>query len=532
MQAYLKPGSYEQKGEEARMNSLFGAYSLSDMIKTTLGPKGMDKILKPVGAGPKDGKIIVTNDGATILSHVHCDNSTAKVLIDISKTQDEEVGDGTTTVCVFAGELLREAEKLLAQRIHPQIIIDGWRLAREAALATLRKNARDNSGQASFQDDLMNVARTTISSKLLTYEKEHFAKLAVDAVLRLKSSTNLELIQIIKKLGCSLKDSYLDEGFILEKSISVGCPHFKEKAKIMLANTPMDYDKIKIFGTRVKVDSMDKVAEIESEEKEKMRRKVDKMLAYKPDVFINRQLVYNFPEQLFADQGVMVIEHADFEGIERLSKSLGAEILSTFDSPELAPKVLGFAETVEEIMIGEDKVIKFSGCRLNQASTIVLRGSSSHLLDEAERSLHDALCVLVKTIENKKVIYGGGNAEVSMANSVEELATKVCGKKSLAIEAYARALKRLPTIMAENGGYDATELVTNLAFQIRNGNATAGLNMNEGIIGDMKQMGITECLRVKECAVTSASEAAEMILRVDKVVYNAPRQRTKDGCHN
>lgn len=532
MQPYLKPGSYEQKGEEARMNSLFGAYSLADMIKTTLGPKGMDKILKPVGAGPRDGKIIVTNDGATILSHVHCDNSTAKVLIDISKTQDEEVGDGTTTVCVFAGELLREAEKLLAQHIHPQIIIDGWRLAREAALATLRKNARDNSGNAAFQEDLMNVARTTISSKLLTYEKEHFAKLAVDAVMRLKGANNLELIQIIKKLGCSLKDSYLDEGFILEKQISVGCPRIKERAKIMLANTPMDYDKIKIFGTRVKVDSMDKVAEIESEEKEKMRQKVQKMLKYKPDVFINRQLVYNFPEQLFADAGVMVIEHADFEGIERLSKSLGAEILSTFDSPESADKVLGYATTVSETMIGEDKVLKFSGCKLNQASTIVLRGSSSHLLDEAERSLHDALCVLVKTIENKRVIYGGGNAEVSMANAVEELATKICGKKSLAIEAYARALKRLPTIIAENGGYDATELVTNLAYQIRSGNASAGLNMSEGTIGDMKELGITECMRVKECAVNSATEAAEMILRVDKVVYNAPRQRTKDGCHN
>ena len=532
MQPYLKPGSYEQKGEEARMNSLFGAYSLSDMIKSTLGPKGMDKILKPVGAGPKGGKIIVTNDGATILSHVHCDNSTAKVLIDISKTQDEEVGDGTTTVCVFAGELLREAEKLLSQKIHPQVIIDGWRLAREVALTTLKKIARDNSENEHFNEDLLNIARTTISSKLLTYEKEHFAKLAVDAVMRLKGQTNLELIQIIKKLGSSLKESYLDEGFILEKQISIGCPHKKEKAKIMLANTPMDYDKIKIFGTRVKVDSMDKVAEIEAEEKEKMKKKVDKMLAYKPDIFINRQLIYNYPEQLFADAGVMVIEHADFEGIERLSKSLGAEILSTFDSPQESNKVLGFAETVEEVLIGEDKVIKFSGCKLNQASSIVLRGSSSHLLDEAERSLHDALCVLVKTIENKKVIYGGGNAEVTMANAVEELATRVSGKKSLAIEAYAKALKRLPMIIAENGGYDATELVTNLAYQIRNGNVTAGLNMNEGIIGNMKELGITECLRVKECAIVSASEAAEMILRVDKVVYCAPRQREKEGLHN
>ena len=299
------------------MNSLFGAYSLSDMIKTTLGPKGMDKILRPVGAGPKDSKLIVTNDGATILGHVHCDNSTAKVLIDISKTQDEEVGDGTTTVCVFAGELLREAEKLLAQRIHPQIIIDGWRLAREAALNTLRTNAIDNSENADFAEDLMNVARTTISSKLLTYEKEHFARLAVDAVMRLNGQTNLELIQIIKKLGSSLRDSYLDEGFVLEKQISIGCPHRKEKARIMLANTPMDTDKIKIFGSRVRVDSMAKVAEIEQAEKEKMKAKVAKIVSHGINCFVNRQLIYNYPEQLFAEAGVPIMEVVDMEGLSQ-----------------------------------------------------------------------------------------------------------------------------------------------------------------------------------------------------------------------
>ena len=532
MENYLKPGSYSQKGEEARINSLFGAYALSDMVKTTLGPKGMDKILRPYNAGPKDSKIIVTNDGATILSHVHIDNSAAKVLIDISKTQDEEVGDGTTTVCVMAGELLREAEKLLAQRLHPQVIIEGWRKARDVALETLRSRGKDNFGTERFQQDLLNISRTTISSKLLTYEKEHFAQLAVKAVLRLQGSNNLELIQITKCLGGSLKDSYLDEGFILEKRISVGCPHRKEKARVLLCNTPLDYDKIKIHGTRVKVDSMDKVAEIEAAEKEKMKAKVERMLAYKPDVFINRQLVYNYPEQLFSDQGVMVIEHADFEGIERLSKALGAEILSTFDAPETADAVLGYCDLIEEVMLGEEKIIKFSGCKLNEACSVVLRGSSSHLLDEAERSLHDALCVLVKTIESKKTIYGGGNSEIAMANAVEDLARTIQGKQALAVEAFARALKRIPMIIAENGGYDANDLVQNISHGLRNGNDAAGLDMEEGRVGDMKAMGVTECMRVKEQALISATEAAEMILRVDKIVYCAPRQREKAGTHN
>lgn len=533
MQGILKAGAYEQRGEEARVNALFGAYSLADTIKSTLGPKGMDKILTPYGAGPKDQKIIVTNDGATILSHIHVDNSAAKLLVDISKAQDEEVGDGTTTVCVFAGELLKEAEKLLAQKIHPQLVIAGWRKARDCALDTLKKIARDKSQNAeTFKEELTNIARTTISSKLLNYEKEHFADLAVKAVMRLKGANNLELIQIIKKLGGTLADSYLDDGFILEKSISIGCPRRKEKAKILVANTPMDYDKIKIFGTKVKTDSMDRVAEIEAAEKAKMKEKVDRILAYAPDVFINRQLVYNYPEQLMAEKGVMVIEHADFEGIERLSKALGAEILSTFDAPDTASKALGFAATIEETMIGEDKVIKFSGCKQGEACSVVLRGSSSHLLDEAERSLHDALCVLVRTIENHKTLLGGGNSEIHMANAVDDLAKTAEGKTALAIQSYARALRRLPMILAENGGYDASELVQNLSAAIRKGESAMGLDMNEGTLGSMEKLGITECFRVKEQAVSSATEAAEMILRVDKIIYCAPRPREKTGTHN
>lgn len=529
----LKMGAFEQKGEEARLNSFFGAYSLSDMVKTTMGPKGMDKILKPYGAGPKNGKLIVTNDGATILSNVLVDNPTARLLVDISRTQDEEVGDGTTTVCVLAGELLREAEKLFALKVHPQVIVAGWRRAREKALEVLKELATDNSAdEAAFREDLMNIARTTISSKLLHYEKEQFAKLAVDAVMRLKGSPNLELIQIIKKRGGALKDSYLDDGFLLEKEISVACPTRKEKARILVANTPMDNDKIKIFGTRVQVDTTTKVAEIEAAERQKMKDKVDRILAYKPDVFINRQLVYDYPEQLFAEKGVMCIEHADFEGVERLSKALGAQILSTFDNPDDADKVLGFTETVSEIIIGEDKLIKFTGCKLGESCSVVLRGSSEHLLDEAERSLHDALCVLVKTVQDKKTIYGGGNSEVAMANAVEDLGRQVKGKQALAIDGFAKALKRLPTIIADNGGFDSAELVQNLAFALRNGKPTSGLDMVKGDVGCMKELGVRECLRVKEQALISATEAAEMVLRVDKIIYCAPREREKAGTHN
>ena len=344
------------------------------MVKTTLGPKGMDKILVSMGDEHARKAITVTNDGATILSSIHVDNPAAKILIDISKTQDQEVGDGTTTVAVLAGELLREAEKLIQNKIHPQIIIKGWREARKVAQKVLEEISSNNfEDKEAFKQDLKNIALTTLSSKLLLHDREKFANLCVDAVLRLQGSANMDYIKLIKKAGGTLGDSFLADGMILEKTISTGCKRSAKNPRVMVANTPLDHDKIKIMGSKVKVDSMQKIGEIEEAEKRKMKAKIDKILAYKPDVFINRQLIYNYPEQLLAQAGVMVIEHADFDGIERLSAVLGSEILSTFDNP--SAEVLGSCDSIEEIMIGEDKVIKFSGCHKNEACTIVLRGS-------------------------------------------------------------------------------------------------------------------------------------------------------------
>jgi len=517
-------GATEDKGEMARMQSFVGAIAVADLVKTTLGPKGMDKILQSMGDEHARKRITVTNDGATILQSIYVDNPAAKILIDISRTQDEEVGDGTTTVAVLAGELLREAEKLVNSRIHPQIIIQGWRKAREVARKVLVDNAIDNfDDEEKFKADLKNIAMTTLSSKLLKSERDKFADLAVQSVLRLKGSGNMDYIKIIKKPGGTLSDSYLAEGFILQKTIATGCERVKENPRVMIANTQMDTDKVKIMGAKVKVDSIMKVAEIEEAEKQKMKRKVDRILAHKPDVFINRQLIYNYPEQLLADANVMVIEHADFDGMERLAAVLGAEILSTFD--DASADVLGSCAKIEEVMIGEDKVIKFTGCQRNEACSIVLRGSGNHILDEAERSLHDAICVLVSAVKNHKTIFGGGNAEMRMALAVQDLAQKVEGKQSLAIEAFAKALRQLPTIIADNAGYDSAEIVQNLRSAVANGDTEAGLNMFTGKVGNMRELGITECLRVKEQALVSATEAAEMILRVDDIVKCAPRQR-------
>ncbi|KAN0062380.1 T-complex protein 1 subunit beta [Thecaphora frezii] len=510
----------QERAENARLSSFVGALALGDLVKSTLGPKGMNKILQSVGSND----IVVTNDGATILRSIHLDNAAAKILVNISKVQDDEVGDGTTSVCVLAAELLREAEKLIEMRLHPQTIVEGYRIASAAALRALDDAADDHgSDPVAFREDLTNIARTTLSSKVLSADKDYFAKLAVDAVLRLKGSTNLENIQIIKKPGGKLTDSYLDEGFILDKKIGTNCPKRLENAKILIANTSMDTDKIKVFGARVRVEGTGKLAELERAEREKMKAKVEKIKAHGINCFVNRQLVYNYPESLLAEAGIMCIEHADFEGVERLALVSGGEIASTFDRPDLVK--LGQCDLIEEVMIGEDKLIKFSGVAAGEACTVVLRGATTQMLDEAERSLHDALSVLSQTVKETKVVLGGGCAEMGMSKVVDEAARQTAGKKAIATEAFARALRQLPTILADNAGLDSSDLVAQLRAAHQNGNRNAGLDLDNNKIEDMKVNGVTESWKLKRQVVVSASEAAEMILRVDDILKCAPRKR-------
>ncbi|KAI8053712.1 hypothetical protein BDF22DRAFT_775483 [Syncephalis plumigaleata] len=444
----------EERAENARLSSFVGAIAVGDLVKSTLGPKGMDKILQSM----TNQGIIVTNDGATILKSIALDNAAAKVLVNCSKVQDDEVGDGTTSVCVLAAELLREAEQLINQKVHPQVIVDGFRIASKTALEALEKAAIDNR--------LINIARTTLSSKVLSQDKEYFSRLAVDAVLRLKGSTNLENIQIIKKAGGRLADSYLDDGFILDKRIGVNQPKRIENAKILIANTAMDTDKIKIFGARVRVDATGKLAELERAERNKMKEKVEKIKAH-------------------------AIEHADFDGVERLA-------------------------LVTEIMIGEDKLVRFSGV-----------AAVKHAPYEAERSLHDALCVLSQTVKEPRTVLGGGMcSEMLMSKAVDDIASTTAGKKALAIEGFARALRQLPTILADNAGYDSADLVTKLRAAHYEGRDTAGLDMYQGVVSDVRELGITESFKLKRQVLSSASEAAELILRVDNIIRCAPRQRT------
>ncbi|PHJ22213.1 t-complex protein beta subunit [Cystoisospora suis] len=566
----LQRGAQQDKGETARLQYFVGAIAVGELLKSTLGPKGLDKILTPMQAieGSRYAKTTITNDGATILKSVWLDNPAAKILADVALQQDAVCGDGTTGVVVLAAELLKQAEELVNQNIHPQIIAAGYRKALAAARQRLQQISF-GCDDGNLREYLMNVARTTLSSKLLTHDKEHFAKIAVDAILRLKEhASSLELVHVIKKSGGCLRDSFLDEGFILEKRVGTCQPKMQEDCRVMVANTPMDTDKIKIYGARVSVDSFEAVQALELAEKEKMKQKVDKIAAYGCNVFINRQLIYNYPEQIFHDHKIVAIEHADFDGMERLAAALGAEIISTFDAPD--PSKLGYCKKLEEIMIGEDKVIRFSGCKRGEACTIVLRGGSEHGLEEAERSLHDALAILsqlvleqkgekqsgldtsylpvvhggievasVQQVDNKGIdqskssssptpllVCGGGAAEMAMAAAVEEVGRTEAGKVSLAIEAFARALRQIPTIILENGGLDSAEIVSHLRVAHLRGEHTKGVDMDKGCVGDMRAKGVLEAYRSKLSQICFAAEAAEMIIRVDDIIRCAPRERS------
>lgn len=562
-------GAHIEKGEHARLSSYIGAIAVADLIKTTLGPKGMDKMLVSGSPDSYEGDVIITNDGATILKKIPVDNPAAKILVNISMTQDDEVGDGTTSVVVLAGELLREAEKLSTQKLHPQTIIRGWREALKISLKALEKACIDNRKDAhKFREDLINIAKTTLSSKIVTAELEFFSDLVVKAVLRLKGTVDLDMIQIVKKAGGSMRDSFLDDGFILDKKFGWTQPRTYERPRIMILNTGLDMDKIKIWGAKVKVHTIDEVAAIEVAEKQKMKMKVDKILKWKPNIIINRQLIYDYPEELFGDAGVGSIEHADFEGVERLARVFGAEIMSTFDNPpkeedleeskeektnstnnankqtdeddmtwvvdkkfdepaDLRNKKtpLGRCERVEPIMIGEDTLIKFKGVPKGEACTIVLRGASQHLLDEMERSLHDAICVLINAVRESQIVYGGGAAEMLMAHHIEVQAREIAGKEQMAMFSFANALRSIPTILASNAGFDSASIVSELSALHAKGNFTMGVDMNNGTTGDMSALGVIETFKSKSQSLISAHEAAEMILRVDDIVKCVPRKR-------
>jgi T-complex protein 1 subunit beta len=484
-----------------------------DFIKTSLGPRGMDKLMVS-----ENGCVKITNDGATILKNIKKDGIVVNILNEVCSVIDQEIGDGTTTLCCLVGELMIEAEKLINMNVHPQIIVQGFRIAAREAIATINSNSFDNSKNLElFCADLLDMARTTLNSKVVATQKELFARIALKAVLKLKGSTDLNRLNIIKKCGGSLKDSFLDEGFILNKKIEFNQPKKIKNAKILIVNTALDSDRIKINGVKIKVKSISNLARIEIGEQKKLLDKCRKILTHGINVIVNRQLIYNRQERFFSDHGILSIEQADFDGIEKLALCTGAEIASTFDEPSKIK--LGLCKIVEEVVIGDEKYIRFGGCANQGSCSIVIRGSNEQIIDEAERSLHDALSILIQSIKNPKYIWGGGYSEMMIGNSIEYLSKRFQCKKSLSIASFAIAIQRIPEIIMENAGLEPIFLINKFKKNLKKGEECCFSAENEDI-SCAKISGLIENSKLKTQIILAAVEAVEMIIRIDKMFLN------------
>ena len=484
-----------------------------DFVKTSLGPRGMDKLLFS-----SNGNIKITNDGATILRNIKKDGIVVNILNEICSAIDQEIGDGTTTLCCLVGELMAEAEKLFHMNIHPQIIIKGFRIAAKEAIDTIIKNSFDNSENFEiFCADLLDIARTTLNSKIIATQKELFARIVLRATLKLKGSTDLNRINIIKKPGGSLKDSFLDDGFILDKKLEFSQIKKIKGAKILIMNTSLDSDKVKIYGVKIKVKSISNLARIEIGEQKKLLDKCKKILAHGINVIINRQLIYDRQERFFSDHGVLTIEQVDFEGIEKLALITGGEIASTFDEPSRIK--LGQCEVIEEIAIGNDKCIRFGGCPGNGSCSIVIRGSNDQILDETERSLHDALCVLVRSIRDPRYIWGGGYPEIKIGIALEKFSKNFECKESLSIAAFGNAICRIPKILIENAGLESVFIINKFKNRCLNEEKVC-FNIIDDDISDAKTNGLIENSKLKIQILLSAVEAVEILIRIDKMFLN------------
>ncbi|KAL0266129.1 UNVERIFIED_CONTAM: hypothetical protein PYX00_011845 [Menopon gallinae] len=348
--------------------------------------------------------------------------------------------------------------------------------------------------------------------------------MCLDAVNRLGDDDDLNMIQIIKSTG-KLEESFLSDGFILKKDQPVDENTGTGDIRVLIANTSLDTDKIKVFGAKINVNSISRLGDIEEAERARMREKVDKICAVPIKVFINRQLIYDYPLELFREKGVVAIEHADFDGVERLTRFLGGRIVSTFD--KLEEEHFGSCTKVENVLIGNERMIKFEK-RGRNASTIVLRGSSQEVLDEAERSIHDALCVLSKIKHEKKILCGGGATEMELALCLGRYALEFPGKESESIIAFSNALQRIPMIICENGGFDGEEIKARIRSEHFNGNKTAGVNMANGSVECMRRAGIVESLRIKRRIIAAAVEVAQMVIKCDGFIKRKPRERTRE----
>ncbi|MDH7563641.1 MAG: thermosome subunit beta [Candidatus Bathyarchaeota archaeon] len=512
----LKEGTGRTTGKEAQKNNIMAAKIIAETVKSSLGPLGMDKMLVS-----SIGDVTITNDGATIMKELDVQHPAAKMLVEVAKAQDNEVGDGTTTAVVLAGELLVKAETLLNQGIHPTIIIEGYKKASEKALEVLGKLAIPVS--ADDEKRLIDVALVSLETKGVTTARDHFAKLAVKAVKQVAEETSgkvkadIDLIKVLKKHGKGLDETELVRGMVIDKEVaSSQMPKIVENAKIALLSAKLEIEKTE-FDAKINIESPEQMKLFLDEEERMLREMVDQIVKSGANVVLNEKGIDDMALHFLAKANILAVKSTSSGDMEKLAKATGGEIVANLK--DLKPEMLGKAKTVEEVKVGNDKLVYIRECKNPKAVTIVIRGGAEHLIDEAERSLHDALCVVRNTIEDGKIVAGGGAPEAEIARQLREFATKVGGREQLAIEAFAEAVEEIPLTLAENAGLDPIDIM--VALRAKHEEAATpyyGIDVFSGKIRDMLEMKIVEPLRVKQQVIKSATEAANMIVKIDDLI--------------
>lgn len=512
----LKEGTGRTSGKEAQRNNIMAAKAIAETVKTTLGPRGMDKMLVS-----SLGDVTITNDGATILKELDVQHPAAKMLVEVAKTQDNEVGDGTTTAVVLAGELLAKAENLLDQNVHPTLIIDGYKKAADKA----QEIVNNISIPVNIEDDklLTNVALTSMGSKGITVAKEHFAQLAVEAVKQVaeeiggKLKADIDLIKILKKHGKSLDETELIKGMVIDKeNAHPQMPKQVERAKIALLNNKLEIEKTE-FDAKINIDSPEQMKLFLDEEERMLKEMVEKVSGAGANVLFCEKGIDDVALHFLAKKNILAVKSVSSSDMEKLARATGGKIIASVK--DLTSDALGEAKMVEEIKIGEDKLVYVRECKNPKAVTIVVRGGSEHVVDEAERSLHDALSVVRNAIEDGKIVAGGGAPEAEISRQLRKYANKVGGREQLAIEAFADAVEVIPMTLAENAGIDPIDIMVSLrAEHERNHSPYYGVDVFTGKIKNMLDLNVVEPLRVKQQVIKSATEAASMILKIDDLI--------------
>lgn len=514
----LKEGASQTKGRDAQKNNIAAAKLIAEVVRSSLGPRGMDKMLVD-GLGD----VTITNDGATILKEIDVQHPAAKMMVEISKATDNEVGDGTSSVVVLAGALIEKAEELINKDVHPTIIVDGYRKSALKSIEIFNQIAQKIDG--SNKAELIKIARTSMQTKLVSKESDELSQVVVNAALQVSEpkesgySVDIDDVKVEKKAGGSLRDTKLIKGIVLDKEVvHGGMPKRVEKAKIALVNSALEIEKTE-FDAKININSPDQMKLFLEEENRMLKSMVDKIISSGANVAICQKGIDDVAQHYLAKSNVLSVRRVKESDMTKLARATGARIVNNLE--DLGTKDLGLADLVEERKVETDKWVFIEGCKHPKAVTILIRGGSQRVVDEAERSLHDALMVTKDVIERPFIVAGGGSPESYVAGKLREWSSTLSGREQLAADKFAESLEVIPLALAENAGMDPIDTLTELRSKQAKGSKWSGIDARSAKIVDMSKLDIVEPLSVKEQIIKSATEVASMILRIDDVIASS-----------